>query len=940
MKKYNPVDWCAVRTPFLSVAQGLKFSQDSHSVWAALDNQDFDRILHHVAPELRQKAQNARKIQDPEILEALYEVICRLSRRSQPYSLMAGLSFCRFEKLADQSKGPTPTVQIVLSDQAEYQISKLTADPKNSKPLSLQLNSTAMLSGDHVSWWAPPSDESQGWIKRSISLPKRQIKVLQNGQFNLIPLEIRNQLINANLIWKKNAEAQLNRAEIKSFAEADDFSAATSKSRLELFKPARQSHISTSSLNQLLKAALALREFQQADFSYRQRHQAMEKITKDFKETYDYECIPFLQFMEDNDLKLKKTFEELNSTRRNPQFDAWLSNRLDKLDLKNNKVLSLTASDLENFRQSMSDDQDDSFYPPTLTVISKMTQPKQQWWLQTVIANNPIGYFSRHMHMDMDLKNGTLDLVQKFCDQHQGALVADLLHWSPKSRVRAIMPENDFFSAKILVSRASHQLSPCQEVQLQDLFIFARGLRLCLFSKSLQQEVVPTLSHLYNYKNDRNIIFRFLCGLTVQNSPVASVWHWGNLHVREFLPRVEFEKIILAPARWRVPTAALLGAVKKEDLDSLRKALQVLKIPKLFSVVDLDRRLFFDQSSDLSMQSLVNLMHKFSFIIIEEYLEPDGVTGPEGPYEHDFIIPFLRPEAQLDQASLRPPSTPQLKPKQIIFSPGSEWTQYNIYLRASLTTSFLTKILKPFVKSNLSQNKWFYLLYRAPFWHIRLRIQGACHKLDIFLHKLIQNKTILSFSLETYRREIERYGGLEGCVVFETLSSLDSQSALDTLALSHHSSLSKSELWSYSAFYSAWFYLKAFGFENEVETYRKSIHNVDVHGPLQVVIKKVLGQIRRVQLGHEMNADPQIKTVELIYLKRYQKQKQAVKKLLKLVENKKLSCSLPHYVESLIHLSLNRLDADLTNGHETLVLKTIFDIQNSRNKRLNLHSDK
>lgn len=106
---------------------------------------------------------------------------------------------------------------------------------------------------------------------------------------------------------------------------------------------------------------------------------------------------------------------------------------------------------------------------------------------------------------------------------------------------------------------------------------------------------------------------------------------------------------------------------------------------------------------------------------------------------------------------------------QRTFIPGDKWLYYKIYTGAMMSETVLKNTIKPlaeeFTKTQLI-NKWFFVRYSDPQPHLRVRfhcvntrsINTLIRKLNKFIKPYIENNHIWNIQIDTYQREIERYG--------------------------------------------------------------------------------------------------------------------------------------------------------------------------------------
>lgn len=103
------------------------------------------------------------------------------------------------------------------------------------------------------------------------------------------------------------------------------------------------------------------------------------------------------------------------------------------------------------------------------------------------------------------------------------------------------------------------------------------------------------------------------------------------------------------------------------------------------------------------------------------------------------------------------------------FTVGSEWLYYKVYCGYKTSDVVLTQVIKPITEELLVKgliSKWFFIRYADPKNHLRIRLLcpnyehlGLVIK-SLFepLNNLMAQDLIWKVQLDTYRRELERYG--------------------------------------------------------------------------------------------------------------------------------------------------------------------------------------
>jgi len=127
------------------------------------------------------------------------------------------------------------------------------------------------------------------------------------------------------------------------------------------------------------------------------------------------------------------------------------------------------------------------------------------------------------------------------------------------------------------------------------------------------------------------------------------------------------------------------------------------------------------------------------------------------------------------------------------FCIGSEWLYYKIYTGVKITDTILLEKLYPVIaefKSEKLIDKWFFIRYKDPQEHLRLRFYSkfpdrlsvVIAKLYSVLNDLLEQDVVWKVQTDTYQRELERYGEIT-MEDSETLFWRDSELMLQYLTL-------------------------------------------------------------------------------------------------------------------------------------------------------------
>ena len=336
-------------------------------------------------------------------------------------------------------------------------------------------------------------------------------------------------------------------------------------------------------------------------------------------------------------------------------------------------------------------------------------------------------------------------------------------------------------------------------IDLDDLLISVADGKLVLRSKRLGCEIRPRMTNAHNFTHPLNLAaYRFLCTLQLQSQAYTHVWSWSPFSQRSFYPRVKVGRVILTPAMWRIPITDMRTfrrALETERPARLAELRDRHQLPKWVSVEGTAVNLEDPKMSDACLTTSIDSDH----ITVHELLPAAlgvPVHGCEGRYIHDVIVPFVRrripsdSSASVESKSHRPEKTSVQRSGVTSFPPGSGW----LYIAASgghaAVERFLLHDLKPVLDEvNDRGERWFFVRYGDPDWHLRLRIEGCPDwlmgeiwpKIQVCIAPMREAGLIRRLCIDTYMPEIDRYGGVMGLNVAESIFAADSRATVALL---------------------------------------------------------------------------------------------------------------------------------------------------------------
>ncbi len=401
----------------------------------------------------------------------------------------------------------------------------------------------------------------------------------------------------------------------------------------------------------------------------------------------------------------------------------------------------------------------------------------------------------RFCHTDPAILAVVRDLLAAEERHRPDAVYAEVVHL-PQGRIGNILARPVLRRHEIAFLGRSGA-DPDDQLVVDDLMVSVRGGRVVLRSARLGREVVPRLTSAHNFRRGALAVYRFLAAMQYDGVAGALQWRWGPLDAAPYLPRVSYGRCVLARARWRLTTAELKPVVSATAAAQRFRALQQLRetrgLPRFAVISEGDNELPVDLDQALGPELVARQARRSGpLLLVERHPGPDELCarGPDGAYTHEIALPLARPAPEA-----HPEARPEARPLPVrlataapaadAFAPGAEWLMAKVYTGRAAADRLLRELV-PAVLDRAGHDGWFFIRYGDPEWHLRLRLHGdrpgallaALHEAS---EPFVADGTIWRIQLDTYRREVDRYGGPEGIVLAERLFQADSEAVLAAL---------------------------------------------------------------------------------------------------------------------------------------------------------------
>lgn len=402
----------------------------------------------------------------------------------------------------------------------------------------------------------------------------------------------------------------------------------------------------------------------------------------------------------------------------------------------------------------------------------------------------------RFCHIDPLLGEHVVRHLEAERDFTPGAILAEVVHL-PEGRLGNVICRPVLREYEIPFLGRSGAL-PDRQIPITDLRVSVRDERVVLRSARLGKEVIPRLTSAHNYSWRSLGVYRFLCALQGDGVAQGIGWSWGPLQAATYLPRVCSGRLVLARARWLVEKEELKELGKEHGaarFAAVQRWRERRRIPRMVELADGDNLLPLDLHNALSVESFVELVKDRPQVQLEEMLAGPGeliVRGPEGCFAHELVIPFVRQRET--KALTLPDRMPAAAIPRRTFPPGSEWLYVKLYTGTATADIVLRELVHPLVRQALlsgAVERWFFIRYGDPDWHVRVRMKGRPQRLQAevlpAMHAaaapLLERGLLWRVQIDTYEREVERYGGGQGVDLAERIFQADSEAVLAIVEL-------------------------------------------------------------------------------------------------------------------------------------------------------------
>jgi class I lanthipeptide synthase len=298
----------------------------------------------------------------------------------------------------------------------------------------------------------------------------------------------------------------------------------------------------------------------------------------------------------------------------------------------------------------------------------------------------------------------------------------------------------------------------------------------------------------------------FLAQMRLAGRPALTSFDWGVAAQLPRLPRVEAGRIVLCPAAWRPPFG--IGDIDPDSSDRFASTLRSWgtrwRLPRRVFAAQGDNRLLLDLDDPEQVELLRGMVRSADGVrevVLQEALpgiEDAWLPGRDGRFLVELGVPLVRDRASVGAsrsdagrppAGLAPPA-----PTARVRGPGSDWLYAKVYTGTTVADELVAGPLGEFAQEALVSglaDDWFFIRYRDERPHLRMRFRGEPQtltgeltpRLYEWASDLMEQGACQAVAVDTYERELERYGGGSGIDVAEAVFGVDSRMVVELVRL-------------------------------------------------------------------------------------------------------------------------------------------------------------
>lgn len=406
-----------------------------------------------------------------------------------------------------------------------------------------------------------------------------------------------------------------------------------------------------------------------------------------------------------------------------------------------------------------------------------------RWLVLEGLSGPAGGTLGRFTHIDSAFKTFWQEKVAEETQQEE-ALYCDLSYTECMGHVNNVAIHESVYPYQTAVA-TTPGVDFEHHVPLRDILVGVGDGGFYFRSRTLGTQLVFRAPHVLNRGLAPNAV-RFLLDVCERRAGLPVAWDWGEArNALEAFPRVRYGDVILSSACWRVPPQILQSSEETwgEEFNAFRKR---VGLPRFVFAGFADNRLLLDTENETCLRLLKTVLKKESPYLEEALTGYDAADtpGPSGNHFTQFVVSLAgKPEALPTPIATTSTSSPVAARTLLPFQ-GCAY--FKLYGPVDLSDDVLRDIQNLLTLARVETpdafTHWFFIRYKDPHPHLRVRVFGEGDAFIELTRKLLRELLTLrdrgylrTLEMPSYDREIERYGGARGMLACEHVFEADAE---------------------------------------------------------------------------------------------------------------------------------------------------------------------
>ncbi|MEV7027191.1 lantibiotic dehydratase [Kitasatospora sp. NPDC093558] len=277
-------------------------------------------------------------------------------------------------------------------------------------------------------------------------------------------------------------------------------------------------------------------------------------------------------------------------------------------------------------------------------------------------------------------------------------------------------------TGQLVISLAEHRPATEGVLGPQDLAVGCDGRRMYLAAPALGVRIEAAATHALNLRTHTPPLARLITELSRAQATQVTSFDWGSLHALPFRPRVRHGRVILSPAAWRLSAAELPAGNTSQKVwdEALKSWVKRRRAPRHMMLAADSQGLPLDLDHPGHRVLLRDHLRSAPHAVLVEEPSPADL-GWAGGRAHEIAVPVVATRAPAW------PRLPKPTPARILQRGHGDAPGTSRVLLASLygdlerQDTVLARHL-PDLLRRLGEPDWWFVRFRDPHQHLRLRI--------------------------------------------------------------------------------------------------------------------------------------------------------------------------------------------------------------------------